>query len=147
MKLERPVVDNAWERQVGSLRIASRFSCRKVVRITNVKGHNMHSPERYAELIKLAMPEFIEVKGYSHVGDSQKRLPREAMPLWPDVKAWAREIAKSAGYIYADEFEHARVVLLCRDGKLLDGVMENIAKSEYPNCVSPDTEGEQGNAF
>ncbi len=140
-KLERPVIPNAWERQVESLRIARSFTCRKVVRITSVKGCNMHSPEKYAELIKLEMPEYIEVKAYSHVGDSQQRLPMEASPGWEEMMLWARQIAGAAGYIYTDEFEHSKVILLCRDQRLVDEVLGNIERSEYPRTVSPHING------
>ena len=136
MKLERPVITNAWERQLESLKIARDFTCRKVIRLTSVKGRNMHSPGKYAELIRMELPEYIEVKAYSHVGESQARLPQEAQPTWDEMKQWAHSIAKAAGYTYTDEFEHSKVILLCRDRQLVDGVLENIARSEYPNVVS-----------
>jgi len=57
---------------------------RKVIRLTMVKGWNMKSPEKYADMIRRAEPDYIEVKAYEWVGESQKRLPRWAMPCMED---------------------------------------------------------------
>ena len=63
-------------------------------------------------MIERANADFVEVKGYMHVGESQKRLPRESMPLHEEVRSFAEEISRASGYKYKDEQKPSRVVLL-----------------------------------
>ena len=77
-----------------------------------VKEWNMKEPGKYAELIKLAEPDFVEVKGYVHVGESQKRLPRESMPDHEEIKNFSEKLSSELGYSLAGEQEKSRVVLL-----------------------------------
>jgi len=89
----------------------------------------MLNPAGYAELLKIANPDFIEVKAYMHLGYSRKRLSREAMPAHRQVKEFASEITErlaaaasdakantkaNANYNYriVDESEISRVVLI-----------------------------------
>lgn len=111
-KIDRPGFPDFWERLERSLELMSSMSCRKVARLTMVKNWNMKDPEGYAKLIEKANPTFIEVKGYMHVGESQKRLPREAMPRHQEIKDFAEEISKATGFRHAGEQQSSRVVLL-----------------------------------
>ena len=95
-----------------SLEVMRDFKSRKVIRLTLVKGYNMHSPEKYAELIKIARPDFVECKGYMHVGESQKRLPKEAMPSTEEIVEFAKQLATLLGYVYVTEDHASRVALL-----------------------------------
>lgn len=113
-KLDRPRNKDFWKRLLASLEVMSSFSCRKVLRLTMVKGWNMRSPEKYAKLIEIANPDFVELKAYMHVGESQKRLPRETMPLHSDVKAFAEQVSRECGYPIKDEQKESRVVLLSK---------------------------------
>lgn len=113
-KIDRPIVSDGWERQMESLEFMNSVMCRKVIRMTMVKGFNMKNPEAYARLIEKTNPDFIEVKGYVHVGESQKRLPRNAMPFPHDVEEFARKLAEESGYKYKDFFGPSRVALLGR---------------------------------
>ncbi len=105
---------------------------RTVIRITGIEGLNMVNPGGYAEVLKRANPDFIEVKAYMHIGYSRKQLPREAMPAYSRVKEFASEIAErlaaaaydakanakaNANYNYriVDESEISRVVLISND--------------------------------
>ena len=93
---------------------------RTVVRITCVEGLNIQNPEGYAELLKIAKPDFVEVKAFMHIGYSRRRLPREAMPSHSRVKAFASEIAEQLGsgsgadYKVVNESEVSRVVLVSK---------------------------------
>jgi tRNA wybutosine-synthesizing protein 1 len=113
-KLDRPSLPDFWERLLSSLELMNSFSCRKVIRLTLVKGLNMTKAGEYAKLIEKSGCDFVEVKGFVHVGESQKRLPREAMPLHRDVQGFAAELAKETGYKYKNEQKESRVVLLSR---------------------------------
>jgi tRNA wybutosine-synthesizing protein 1 len=113
-KLDRPLAGDGWERQMESLEFMNSVSCRKVIRVTAVKGHNMKNPEGYAKLIGKANPDFIEIKAYMHLGESQSRLPRDAMPFPKDVERFAKEVADASAYTYRDFFGPSRVALLSR---------------------------------
>ncbi len=114
-KIDLPSLPDFWERLNKSLELLPSFSCRKVIRLTLVKGRNMHSPEKYAKLIEKSGADFVEAKGYVHVGESQKRLPRETMPTHEEVKAFSEKLSRECGYGYKDEQKESRVVLLSRD--------------------------------
>lgn len=113
-KLDRPSLPGYWKRLVESLELMNSFSSKRVIRLTMVKNWNMKSPEKYAELIKKANPDFIEVKGYMHVGESQQRLSRDCMPFHEEIREFAKKLSKESGYVYKDEQESSRVVLLSR---------------------------------
>ena len=113
-KIDQPSLPDFWIRLNKSLELMDSFSCRKVLRLTLVKGWNMRSPEKYAKLIQKANPDFVEAKGYVHVGESQKRLPRETMPTHEEVKAFAEKLSSCCGYRMKDEQVESRVVLLSR---------------------------------
>jgi len=91
---------------------------RTAIRITAVKGLNMKDENGFADLIRLAEPDFIEIKSYMHVGFSRLRLTRENMAEQEEIKAFAEKIAKIADYKYAGESEPSRVVVLSKNGKL-----------------------------
>jgi tRNA wybutosine-synthesizing protein 1 len=90
------------------------FNCRKVVRLTLVKNFNMVKPEEYVKLIEKVNPDFIEAKGYVHVGESRKRLPHDAMPYHEDVRAFAEDLEKVSSFEIKDESKPSRVVLLTK---------------------------------
>lgn len=90
---------------------------RTVIRITCIEGVNMVDTAGYSDLLKIANPDFIEVKAYMHIGYSRKRLSRDAMPEHSRVNKFANEIAvqlRSSSYEYkiVDESEISRVVLI-----------------------------------
>jgi tRNA wybutosine-synthesizing protein 1 len=120
-RMDRPSLKDFWKRHLRSLELMKSFSCRKVLRLTLLKDAgknkgNMMSPEGYAKLVNLANPDFLELKAYMHVGESQKRLPREAMPLHQDVRDFASRVSEECGYPVRDEQEASRVLLLSRKG-------------------------------
>ena len=107
-----------WHRILSSLDVMrNKKSVRTVVRITCIRGFNMIYAAKYAELLTIAKPDFIEVKAYMHLGFSRRRLRRDAMPSHHEVRdfAWKivrelREIGES--YDITDESEISRVVLI-----------------------------------
>jgi tRNA wybutosine-synthesizing protein 1 len=107
-----------WDNILKSLEILKSKETRTVIRITLIKGVNMFDPEGYAKLIKIAEPDYIEVKAYMHLGFSRKRLPREAMPQHDEVMDFSEKLAQHLGYKVADDVEVSRVVLLSKDGSV-----------------------------
>jgi len=112
LKTDRPSFRDYWQRLQKSLELMNSFKCKKVIRLTLVKGLNMLNPEGYAKLIKLANPDFVEVKAFMHIGEAQKRLPREAMPSHDEVKAFGEKLASELDYKLSGEQRASRVVLL-----------------------------------
>lgn len=112
VKTCKPLIPDSWERLMKSLELMQKFSSRKVIRLTLVKYVNMHSPEKYAELIAKAKPDFVECKGYTHVGESQLRLRRENMPSMADINEFGSQLAAKIGFIKVAEDDVSRVVLL-----------------------------------
>ncbi len=114
----RPKIKNAWQRFLKSLEILRTLKTRTVLRMTLVKGLNMKNPEGYAELIKIAMPNYVEVKGFSFVGgarEEQRGLSLDSMPSHAEIKEFAAVLEKLSGYRYTAEHAVSRIVLLSRD--------------------------------
>lgn len=118
IRVTRPKIPNAWQRFLKSLSMLRALDTRTVLRMTLIKGLNMGNPDGYASLIKLASPNYVEVKGFSFVGSSreqQRGLSKQSMPEHEEIRAFARELAARAGYIETAEHRMSRIVLLSRD--------------------------------
>jgi len=112
VKITTPLIKDGWERLNRTLELLPSLETRKVLRLTAIKGWNMTNHEGYAELIKKAEPNFIEIKAYEWVGESQMRLPREAMPFMKDVRHFAKRISELTGYQIKGEYKPSGAVLL-----------------------------------
>jgi len=112
--VNRPSIENGWERFVRSLGIFSGMKTRRILRLTMIKGMNMDSPyvKQYADLIRKANPHFIEVKAYMWIGFSRKRLKEGNMPSHSEVREFAERLANLTDFEIADGKEDSRVVLL-----------------------------------
>ena len=109
IELNRPV-KSLWERILRSLEAMSELKSRRVVRLTLIKGLNMHEKalERFDQLIKIAEPDYVEAKAYMFLGYSRLRLKYENMPSHEEVLEFSRKL----GYEIVDESEQSRVCLL-----------------------------------
>lgn len=109
IELNRPV-RSFWERILRSLEVMSESNSRRVVRLTLIKGLNMHEKavERFEQLIKIAEPDYVEAKAYMFLGYSRLRLKYENMPSHEEVLEFSRKL----GYEIVDESEQSRVCLL-----------------------------------
>jgi len=108
----QPHLQNGWTRLNNSLELMPSFKCRKVIRLTLVKGLNLKDAPGYAKLVEKAKSDFVEVKAYMHVGFARARLDMENMPLHQEIRAFAEELAQETGYSISDESEQSRVLLL-----------------------------------
>jgi len=108
----QPHLQNGWTRLNHSLELMPSFKCRKVIRLTLVKGLNLKDAPGYAKLIEKAKSDFVEAKAYMHVGFARARLTMENMPLHQEIRAFAEELARETGYSILDESEPSRVLLL-----------------------------------
>ena len=108
----RPQFADGWARLNESLELMPSFGCRKVIRLTLVKGLNLKDASEYAKLIERASPNFVEAKAYMHVGFARSRLSLENMPSHEEIRDFSMKLARETGYEIADESEASRVVLL-----------------------------------
>jgi tRNA wybutosine-synthesizing protein 1 len=118
-KITRSKVKNAWQIYLKTLKILPKLKTRKVLRLTLVKDLNMQDIQGYANLIKIAKPDFVEAKGFMSVGFSRKRLGYERMPFHSEIKEFAKKLAKSSGLKILDEKKESCVVLLGKNKKLM----------------------------
>jgi len=112
LKVNRPLIDDGWEKINESLELMKSFSCRAVLRLTLVNGLNFFEPEKYAKLISKTYANFVEVKSYSWVGESRQRLPGSSVISMEELKEFAQKIAKATNYKIKDTDAASRVVLL-----------------------------------
>lgn len=112
--LDRPAVPASWEKISQSLELMPSLSCQKVVRLTLVKGYNMCNPKGYADLIRKASPDFVELKAFMLIGGARNRLKLKNMPRHEEVTAFSGELAEHLDYPLVDEKADSRVVLLAR---------------------------------
>lgn len=108
----QPQISEGWDNLNQSLDTLASFNFRTCIRTTCVKGRNMTNPEKYAELIKKASPDFVEIKAYMCVGSSRHRLTPDNMPTFDEVKSFAQKIGENCGKKIVNESEVSRVVLL-----------------------------------
>ncbi len=126
----RPVEDNLWESLMDTLDIISEKDCRTVIRTTLVKGHNMTSIPKYKEIFRKASPNFIELKAYMHVGHSQDRMKRKAMPEHDDVVQFTNKLQDEiSSYSTIKQVPRSRVALL---SKKEDTWIEELKKESKP---------------
>lgn len=112
-----PITRGTWERINRSLELLPSLDTRKVIRITLIKGLNDINLEGYAELIRKAEPNFIEVKAFMLLGGARKRLSLENMPSFEYVEEFSRRLSAEVGYGVADTSVDSRVVLLSKTDK------------------------------
>ncbi|MCA9477897.1 MAG: 4-demethylwyosine synthase TYW1 [Nanoarchaeota archaeon] len=114
-EIDVPLFDDYWERLNQSLEHLAQKKQRTTIRLTMIKGMNDIEPENYAALIKKGDADFIEVKGYMHVGASQERLNRSCMPLHEEVVAFAKTLEPYLqDYEMFSEHKPSRVVCFAK---------------------------------
>jgi len=114
-KIDVPLFKDYWERLNESLEIMGEKKGRTCIRLTCIKDLNMCEEENYAELIKKADPDFIEIKGYMYVGASRERLKLSNMPSFDEVKEWGLKVNEYLkDYDFASQHKPSRVILLAK---------------------------------
>ncbi|MDO8656468.1 MAG: hypothetical protein Q7K45_04475, partial [Nanoarchaeota archaeon] len=96
---------------------------RTCIRLTLIKGINMGMFDQYAQMIMKGSPDFIEVKGYMHVGESRERLQRENMPFHEEIAEFCTELEKHLpDYEIVSEHIASRVLMFAKKKFKIDGV-------------------------
>ncbi len=114
-RINVPRVKDGWKRLQESIDIVGSKKGRRVVRITLVRGYNLEHPERFADLILRANPDYVEPKGYVHVGFSRKRLQRSDMPSFEEVLEFGKVLGENINYSIKDYSQDSKVVLLAKE--------------------------------
>jgi len=127
-KIDRPLFTDFWQRFLDSIAALSRKGQRTVFRLTLVKDWNMDEIDRYAELLAIGKPDFIEVKGVTYAGGGKKnQLSMSNVPWHTEVIRFCEALGESAvsmstngsipRYEIASEHEHSCCVLLANVDK------------------------------
>lgn len=111
-----PLTKDAWENFNKTMELLKDLKTRRVLRLTLTKGYNMVSPELFGEYIKKLEGhyDYVECKGFMHVGYAMRRLSKENMPTHDEIKEFAEKVGKAAGLVYIDEKPESSVVLLMK---------------------------------
>jgi tRNA wybutosine-synthesizing protein 1 len=118
--IDRPLFDDYWERMITCLDLLKTRKYRTAVRLTLIKDENMCDLEGYRNLINRGGPDFIEVKSYMWVGESQRNYKVENMPFIEDVRVFSEKlVGLLPDYEIVSEHVGSRVVLLMK--KSLNG--------------------------
>jgi len=113
-QLNRPIIPDGWERLNESIDIFPLFKCKRVIRMTMVRGWNDDEKllPKFAQLIKKADPDFVEVKSYMCVGYSRRRLTLDNMLSQKEIDNIARKLGEQIGFKLKDSKGASRVTLL-----------------------------------
>lgn len=114
--LNKPLVPNAWELTLKTLKGLSEYDRPTVLRITLIKGINMDEKaiEGFSKIVELMQPTYIEPKAYMYIGASMLRLSRENMPTHEEVMSFAEQLSKATGYPIRSESRPSRIALLSK---------------------------------
>lgn len=117
LKIDKPLEKDLWKKINQTLELFPELNTRKVIRLTLIKNMNLRNPEKYAELIKKASPDFVEAKAAMPIGfaKSQGRLKYEDMASHEEIKEFAEKLAEAMNYNIVDEKEDSKVVLLSKN--------------------------------
>ncbi|NCO84877.1 MAG: 4-demethylwyosine synthase TYW1 [Candidatus Huberarchaeum crystalense] len=111
-----PLVKNSWKRILQTLKLIPNLKekCRTIIRLTLIKDKNdsNDAAEKFAQLIKLANPNFIEIKSYMFLGYSRKRLKKENQCTHEQVRQFSKTLAGLCGLKVLDEAENSKVCLI-----------------------------------
>ncbi len=123
-KLFREITKNkakdSWKKFNQTLSLIKNLKTRTVIRMTLVRDLNMDDEhiKNYAELIKKASPDFVEVKGFMSVGFARERLGYSRMPRHEEIAEFSNKLLKLLQkYKFLDDKMESRVVLLGKDKK------------------------------
>ncbi|MFA5108169.1 MAG: 4-demethylwyosine synthase TYW1 [Candidatus Micrarchaeia archaeon] len=109
-----------WKNYLKSLDVLNSL-CKKtrtVLRMTVAHGLNDGNVQGFADLIVRSQAHYVEVKSMTFVGwarNKERGLRSQDMYSMDEIRAYAKKLAELTGYIYTDEHEPSRIVLLCRD--------------------------------
>ena len=114
----RPLYDSYEDVLCSLSELGDAKDQRTAIRVTLVSGLNDHNPDGYARIIQDSGADFVEIKGYMHVGYSQYRLTQNHMPSQNTIVKFSDMIMQHSDYSVVGVNEASRVVCLGRDSAI-----------------------------
>lgn len=111
--INKPLIKDGWERLIRTIELLPQIKTRKVIRMTMMK-ESLEGIEKYAELIRKADTDFVEIKAAMPVGFARMRMAYADMLKHSQIKEFSEKLAQISGYKLADEKADSRVALLKR---------------------------------
>jgi len=131
-----PALGNAWENFNRTLELLPSLDTRIVLRHTLVKDVNMPYLDEYAALDTKADPDFIECKGYVHVGQSITKLTMDNMPSHDSILEFSNALAGKIGYQFTADRRDSRVALISKDPSTAKIDFDEIFKAGDKKMIS-----------
>jgi tRNA wybutosine-synthesizing protein 1 len=131
-----PALGNAWENFNRTLELLPSLDTRIVLRHTLVKDVNMPYLDEYAALDAKADPDFIECKGYVHVGQSITKLTIDNMPSHDSILEFSNALAGKIGYQFTADRRDSRVALISKDPSTAKIDFDEIFKARDKKMIS-----------
>ena len=122
-EINRSALKDGWENLNKTLDIVKMLPCRRIMRLTLIKGLNDSSKflKEFAGLINKGGFDFVEVKSYMWLGYSRQRLKMENMPIHNYIKEYSEKLLDFLpDYAFCDEHSLSRIVLLKRKDSVFD---------------------------
>jgi tRNA wybutosine-synthesizing protein 1 len=121
-KFHRSLKEDAWKKLNQTLNLFKyvKQKNKTVFRMNLVKDLNMHDkfiPE-FANMIKKAQPDFIEIKGFMSVGFARDRLGYDRMPTHEEMLDFVKKLEKKlkgTNYKLQDMHEASRAYVMCKN--------------------------------
>ncbi len=130
-KVTNSFIEDEFEKVKQTLDLMKYFkTARTIMRTTLVKGLNDHNAEEFSELIKKYQPKFVQLKGYSWLGESKKRLKPGNMPTLVEVEDYAKVIQEKTSYIIKLKDKVSRVIIFVRDEEVWKWNSEKINEQD-----------------
>ncbi len=128
-KINRSRYEDGWDRLNRTLELLPSLDCRRVIRLTLIKGVNDAEEHLlpYARLLEKSKADFIEIKSYMHLGLSRERLERENMAEHNYILEWAgRLLELMSAYRLEDDDAQSRIALLKRKDSAYDNIIKKV---------------------
>lgn len=147
-KVDKPLFKDYWERHLKALDEFSKRKERTCIRLSIIKGVNDSNVEKYAELIKRGDPDFIEVKGYVHVGASRDFLDVKHMPYHEEIKKLSEKLLEYLPeYGIVDDQESSKVYCLMKKGMKRYIDFKKFFEGKWKEPIDYSSDSMQPNSF
>ncbi len=115
-KVTNSMIPDEFEKVKETLSLMKNFkTARTIMRTTLVKGLNDHNAEDFSDLINIYQPKFVQLKGFSLLGEAKKRLKLSNMPSMEEIEAYGNIISKKTSYISKLKDPISRVIIFVKD--------------------------------
>lgn len=118
-KITNSMIPDEFEKVLETLNLMKNFkTARTIMRTTLVKGLNDHNADEFSNLINNYKPKFVQLKGYSWLGESKKRLKLSNMPTMKEIEDYGKIIQEKTNYILKLKDKISRVIIFVKDEEM-----------------------------